>query len=61
MEQLINKRVKVVFRDGARISVVTGEVQSYNSDVQIIEIYDEHKETTVFVNIKSIDKIEVLQ
>ena len=60
-EKLIGSKVKIVLRDGDKVSVYKGTILDYKSDIKTIELYNFKNHTRVFLNVLSIDKLQPLE
>lgn len=59
-DRLIGQRVKVVFKDGDKSSVTVGRVEAYDDDLKTLQVLDETKNRSIYINANGIDKLEVL-
>lgn len=59
--KLINKRVKIVSRDGDVVTVCEGILKEYDNDHEMLLIADERKDRDIYLSTKTIQKLEVLE
>ena len=57
MDELIGKRVKIVFKDGDRNTLIRGVVSSIDSENKFLKL-DAINGKSVYIQLESIDKIE---
>lgn len=57
--KIIGKNVKIVHKDGSRITVTEGRIIDYDSEIQTIQILNKRNNKDVFINANNINKLEV--
>ncbi len=60
-EKLKEESVKIVFRDGHKITIIKGEVKDYDPQITTISIIPYNNNRPLFINAKDIIKIEVMK
>ena len=61
LNNLINKQVKLVSKDGDFSSVYSGLFKSFDEEINFICILDSKTEREVYINVVSIDSIKVME
>ena len=57
-ERLVGVKVKIVFLDGDKITIVEGTVLEYDADMKMMRLFSEKWRTEVYINISTIQKLE---